>query len=194
MEAMSTRERLILVGMEEIKDHGMRDFSLRRVAKNCGVSCAAPYKHFADKHAMFKAMVEYIGEKWEEELAASFSIRGSAAETAADFSLAYVDFLCKNPHYKSVLMIKKMGLDTPEGAREYGLSVPARRLLAGYRRGHGITRKDLRERIYVARSLVYGAVLTLDIDGGLDPESREVLHRALLEVFERPSDAGEAAE
>ena len=42
------REELILAGIEEIEAHGVRGFSLRRVAKKCGVSCAAPYKHFAD--------------------------------------------------------------------------------------------------------------------------------------------------
>lgn len=41
----STRETLILAGLEELNEYGVQHFSTRRVAKACGVSCAAPYKH-----------------------------------------------------------------------------------------------------------------------------------------------------
>ena len=34
------RERLILAGIEEIRLHGLQDFSLRKAASACGVSCA----------------------------------------------------------------------------------------------------------------------------------------------------------
>ena len=42
------REALILAGIHEINANGVASFSIRRVAEACGVSCAAPYKHFSE--------------------------------------------------------------------------------------------------------------------------------------------------
>ena len=59
------RENLLLAGISELEGHGLGGFSLRRVAAACGVSCAAPYKHFESKEAFIAAILSYIHEKWE---------------------------------------------------------------------------------------------------------------------------------
>ena len=38
----NVKSRLILAGLKELDQHGVVDFSLRRVAIGAGVSCAAP--------------------------------------------------------------------------------------------------------------------------------------------------------
>ena len=40
-ESSNLKVELILAGIREIEAHSVRGFSLRRVAKNCNVSCAA---------------------------------------------------------------------------------------------------------------------------------------------------------
>jgi AcrR family transcriptional regulator len=45
----SVKTRLILAGLNEIEEYGIKNFSLRRVALGAQVSCAAPYRHFKDK-------------------------------------------------------------------------------------------------------------------------------------------------
>ena len=57
------KEKLLSAGIDEIAAHGVRDFSLRRVAAACGASCAAPYKHFKNKEEFLRATIEYIDEK-----------------------------------------------------------------------------------------------------------------------------------
>ena len=54
--ARNTREALILAGLEELNEYGIQHFSTRRVAKACGMSCAAPYKHFKDSHEFIAAI------------------------------------------------------------------------------------------------------------------------------------------
>ena len=44
-----TRQALIQAGVEEINRHGVTEFSVRRIAQICRVSCGAPYKHFGDR-------------------------------------------------------------------------------------------------------------------------------------------------
>ena len=58
------REQLILAGIEEINIHGVTEFSIRRVATACHVSCAAPYKHFKDKRHFIAAVIEHVNEQW----------------------------------------------------------------------------------------------------------------------------------
>ena len=43
------RDELIRAGIEELNQHSLTDFSVRRIAAKCGVSAAAPYKHFKNK-------------------------------------------------------------------------------------------------------------------------------------------------
>ena len=114
MAELSTREKLILAGMEEIRAYGLQGFSLRRVAAVCGVSCAAPYKHFAGKEEMFSAMVDYVNEKWRERMRGVLVLNKPVEQTIADISADHVGFLCENPHFRSVLIIKETGLDLPE--------------------------------------------------------------------------------
>ena len=51
----SVREQLIIAGIAELENHGIADFSLRRVASVCNISCAAPYKHFKNKEMLIEA-------------------------------------------------------------------------------------------------------------------------------------------
>ena len=67
------RQLLIEAGIEEINRVGVADFSVRRVAQACGVSCAAPYKHFKDRREVVAAISAYVNGQWhvrQEEILA----------------------------------------------------------------------------------------------------------------------------
>lgn len=175
MTELSTREKLILAGMEEIRSYGLEGFSLRRVAAACGVSCAAPYKHFSGKQEMFAAMVDYVNEKWRERMRSVIELHKPVEEAIAGISADHVAFLCDNPHFRSVLIIKETGLDLPDSGISVGISIPMKRLFIIYGRKHGLGREELRNRIFIVRSLVYGAAIIL----GVDEASRETRVREL---------------
>ncbi|MBO4384873.1 MAG: TetR/AcrR family transcriptional regulator [Clostridia bacterium] len=183
MEQISTKEKLILAGMDEIRAYGIEGFSLRRVASRCGVSCGAPYKHFRDKEDMFGAMIRYVRDRWIEEYN-NLEPTGDVTADAAEYSLRFVKFLLANPHYKSVLMIKQMGLDSPEGTPEPGIGIQAKRIFARYRKETGRSREDVRARMFVARALAFGAALTLDPDEDLKKEGEEIVRKAFIAIFE----------
>ena len=50
------KNALIKAGVEILADEGLGGLSLRKVAKQAGVSHAAPYSHFADKQALIAAI------------------------------------------------------------------------------------------------------------------------------------------
>ena len=60
----NVRSRLLFSGLKELEKHGVSDFSLRRVAQDAGVSCAAPYRHFKDKDELIGAVIEFVIEGW----------------------------------------------------------------------------------------------------------------------------------
>ena len=186
MAETSTRERLILAGMEEIRAHGIQGFSLRRVSASCGVSCAAPYKHFEDKEALFGAMIAYVNEKWRERIKEVFKLESTVEASIASLGAAYVSFLCENPDFKAILMIKETGLDSPLAVQAAGLSIPAKRLFSLYGRKKGLDRKELRGRIFVVRSLIYGSAMILGADTELRGDRMEDLRDAVLAALEQP--------
>ena len=81
---LSTKEKLIIAGMDDIRFHGVQGFSLRRAAAACGVSCAAPYKHFADKQELFGAMIEYVEKAWYERIKELDIKASTPAEAVSD--------------------------------------------------------------------------------------------------------------
>jgi AcrR family transcriptional regulator len=50
------KQALIEAGVEILKKEGLGSLSLRKVAKQAGVSHTAPYSHFADKQALIAAI------------------------------------------------------------------------------------------------------------------------------------------
>lgn len=58
------KTRLILAGVAELEERGVRDFSLRRAAEAAGVSCAAPYRYFKDKEQYLASILAHLAAKW----------------------------------------------------------------------------------------------------------------------------------
>lgn len=92
------KNTLIQVGIKILAEEGIGALSLRKVAKNAGVSHAAPYAHFKDKRALIAAMATEghtrIYEKNSEiiEVFADMPLQ-QLVKTAC----AYLDFGMDNP-------------------------------------------------------------------------------------------------
>lgn len=93
------REKLLSAGIDEIVAHGVRDFSLRRVAASCGASCAAPYKHFKNKDEFIEEIIAYVDEKWERLQSQICSAFDDPVRRIAELCVANVRFKVANPLY-----------------------------------------------------------------------------------------------
>ena len=168
------RESLLLAGVAELEAHGPSGFSLRRVAAACGVSCAAPYKHFESKEAFIAAILAYIHEKWdllESHICTVFPNGGK--DRLVELCLADIRFWIGNPHFYSVHMMAR-------GAKDGGttrLGVRAEEELFSLCKAVG---KDYASAVYILRSLVYGAIMMLE-DGTLEngAETFRMLRRVI---------------
>ena len=152
------RERLIQAGITEIYEHGISDFSLRRVALAAQVSCAAPYRHFKDKDDMIARIIEYVTSKRElfsREIVEVFS--SNVRMRVIELSIANLRFWLANPRFSSVLT-ECRGID---GASKiiFGFDSSLSRAIEEYAEARG---QDPEPLIFTTRALIYGAVLLVD--------------------------------
>lgn len=54
------KEKLISVGIEEIRTNGIDRMSMRIIAQKCGVTHGAPYKHFGSKDRYIQVVMEHL--------------------------------------------------------------------------------------------------------------------------------------
>ena len=162
-------DQLINAGIEELNGHGIQDFSVRRIAARCGVSCAAPYKHFRDKQSFIAAILSYIDEKWEhqqKEVAKEFTASPTRKQLL-EVCMAYIRFLVENPHLRSIIMFKFDVVDREYSILRGKLSKSTYLLVTRYCEEIGMSPEVRRRKTFVVRSLIYGAALMFD-NGELD--------------------------
>ena len=159
----NVKEKLILNGIEEMSVFGVQEFSVRRVAQKSGVSCAAPYKHFKDRNSFVAAILEYINENWEQialKIAAEYP--DDYREQLVNISLRYVQFLVENPHFRSILMLKDDEFDAEHRALRTKVSSVTYDIVQKYCKSVSMSEDVMQRKLYVVRSLIYGAAILID--------------------------------
>ncbi len=177
------RTRLILSGISELCEHGVRDFSLRRVALAAEVSCAAPYRHFKDKDELILEIIRYIFSKWQLLCREIESVCSDNSERLViELAAANVGFWTANGNFRSVLMLEA-GEEVADSARaELRLFdapiISAVRSLAAEREFSADRTASLE---YFVTALIYGTVML--VTTGKTKSSAEAISnvRRLLE-------------
>jgi len=161
--SLPVRERLIYAGMRELSQSGIQNFSIRRVAAACSLSCAAPYKHFKDKQAFVTAIIEYINAIWGVQQRQIIEAHpGDLRTQIVEISMAYIRFLMENPNFRSVIMLRDDSLDADYARLRGEMTQLTRDVIGRYCRSVGMDEKTRRRKTYVVRSLIYGAALLFD--------------------------------
>ena len=101
------KQKLIDAGLQLILKEGVDALSLRRLAAECGVSHAAPYKHFKNKEDILDAILYQAERSFvEEQIAAIDAIPdASPKERLVNLGVAYVQFMVENPDYFRLLFL-----------------------------------------------------------------------------------------
>ena len=156
-EAGGTREELIRAGIHELQEKGFNDFSIRRVAADCGVSCAAPYRHFKNKDEFVLEIFAYINRKWYLMQNMILSEYEGARERLTEMSVAYVRFLIENPDYFTILMTRNDSFEGELKCKKNGVSICVQGLIEQYCNEVNMSPDDRMRKTYVVRSLIFGA-------------------------------------
>lgn len=162
-ESLPVRERLIVAGIHELNDHGIQDFSVRRIATECGVSCAAPYKHFKDRTEFIAAIIEYVNAIWtERQTLVVQKYPGQYRKQLVEISLEYIRFLVENSYFRSIIMFKDDEFDSRYRNLRTKMTFTSWSIVLKYCRQVNMPDDVRKRKLYVIRSLIYGAALMFD--------------------------------
>lgn len=182
------KQRLIEAGIGEIEAHGVRDFSLRRTAAACGVSCAAPYKHFKSKDELILAILEYYRGEWHGiQIDIINNVTSSHRDQLIEISIAYIRFLVSNPAYRTILMLGRESSDSydkewKERAELTGTSGERIRL---YCEEQNMPHDIRVAKTFIVRSFIYGAAMMIS-NGEL--EDNEPTYTMIRKAISREFD------
>lgn len=149
----SVRTRLIVAGINELEERGVKDFSLRRVALAAEVSCAAPYRHFKDKDDFINEIIKYISSKWELLCIQIESVfKDDLRRRIIELAVSNLRFWIANPNYRSVLMtVSPFGTDV--------LSMFDAPLMTALETWCAQNACDYVAKKYTVRALIYGTLI-----------------------------------
>jgi len=171
-----------------LSPHGIQDFSVRRIAAACGVSCAAPYKHFEDKNDFIAEIVKHVSTVWESRIPGITARHpGDVAAQLTEVSAAYVQFLVENSHFRSIIMLKDPAFDSQYANLRHRLSSTSRALVEKYCEQVGMREEVMAFKLYIVRSLIYGAALMFD-NGEMEytPANMNLVRKAVRREFDLP--------
>lgn len=183
MAEESLKDRLVRTGLEELNQHGVKNFSVRRVAAACGVSCAAPYKHFRNKDEFLAAVIDYANQLWEMQIKKVRQDAGSEGQVSTlrrqilEICRSYIRFLTDNPYVRSVKMMKDKGLETEYHKLKVSITKETQSLIERYRKMAGIPEHAAKMKMFVGWAIVYGA--TVMLDNGEMPDTPESLNEVI---------------
>lgn len=188
-QAAGTRERLIRAGVEEINEFGVRDFSTRRVAKRCGVSCAAPYKHFKDTNEFVAEIFGYMNGLYEARQRAVLAryADSSTRTQLIEISLDYIRFLVEHPEFRRMVMQKFQDCDEEYRCLRGQLSTLTCQTVTRYCEEMGMPEDVRRRKTFIVRAIIYSAAMFFD-NGELEynEQNMETVRSLLDREFDLP--------
>lgn len=94
------KDELIENGLKLFDEVGYDKFSMRKVAKACGVSEAAPYRHFENKDSLIAAIIAQAYHKFDLVLNESIArYPDDAGKQLREMAFLYIKFFVENPEY-----------------------------------------------------------------------------------------------
>lgn len=174
------RGALLARAEELLAETGVDGLSLRAIARDVGVSHAAPRRHFADKQALLDALAEdgfrRLGDALDEAL---LEPADGFVERLAAIAVAYVAFATEHAALLDVMFASKHRPGASEGlyaAAERAFAAPLELVVSGQAEGE-VVAGDAEQVTLAAWAGVHG-LATMVNAGLLDPVGLPDLVRA----------------
>ncbi len=181
MEEKTTKQALLQAGIREIRKYGLGNMSMRRVALNCELSCATPYKHFKNKDEFIIEVFNYIHQQWSEKHELIVEQYADAREQIIQTSVAYIRFLVENPDFRSILFAQDEALSREQRLAKSRISRGSAKMIESYCNDVNMPKEDQFRKTYVVRSLIYGAAFLIGSGEMEDSEATYEMVRAMID-------------
>ena len=181
----AVRTRLIEAGIRELQANGAQGFSLRRVAQACGVSCAAPYKHFKDKQALIEAIADTLNSRWLDRQAEALGkLGGDPGAQLRIICKEYLKFLQENPNFCALITQRDESTGKWHLNHLFNQSSRTKSLIVQYAQEHSISEEDVYSSVCAIRAVLYGAaMMNQNDDMRLNDSTISILSRMIDSQF-----------
>jgi AcrR family transcriptional regulator len=113
------RSELLEQAERTVSERGAQALSLRELAREIGVSHAAPRRHFADRQALLDALAEHGFERLGAQLSAAVESAGASFDARLHaMSQAYIDFSTRHAALLELMFAGKHRAGAPDRIRE----------------------------------------------------------------------------
>lgn len=180
-----SRDLLVRAGIQEIEENGVSNFSLRRVAQRCGVSCAAPYRHFKDKGALIRAIAGEYNARWAARQKAVLERTGDDVTLALQENCKeYLRFLLDNPNFCALVSLTDAATGKWFMRSLFDGATPSKRLVQRYCACHHMDEETAHVKVVLLRGLFFGVAMLVG-SGELELSERriELLYREINSAF-----------
>ena len=134
------RSTLLSCAERTLSEHGVGDLSLRELARQAGVSHAAPRRHFADKQSLLDALAEDGFERLGRELREAMGTAGGAFHARLlAFAQTYVRFATQHAALLDLMFAGKHregAADSLREAADRAFEAPLALVAEGQAAGH----------------------------------------------------------
>lgn len=84
------RERIIAAAVEEFKEHGFSDASIRNIANNAEISLGNIYRYFANKEALYFAIINPFMDSVKTAVEKDFVFQGKSMKEVSEVLVAFL--------------------------------------------------------------------------------------------------------
>lgn len=84
------RERILSAAVEEFKQHGFSDASIRNIANNAEISLGNIYRYFANKEALYFAIINPFMDSVKTALEQDFVFQGKSMKEISELLVAFL--------------------------------------------------------------------------------------------------------
>lgn len=185
----SLKDALIDAARRLVSERGLAGFTLAEAAKLVGVTGAAPYRHFADRHALVEELARRGFEQFGAKLRAAWDGGQPNARTALQrMGDSYVGFARDEPGLYTAMFgnVQTLSAPGPGAAATHALDVL--KIAAAATLDDGVGRdKAARELAFELWSQSHGVAMLM-LAGHLDetdqPAPLDILHRGSAAIVD----------
>ncbi|MFI6868917.1 TetR/AcrR family transcriptional regulator [Nocardia sp. NPDC050406] len=116
---------------------GVDGLSLRQLARDIGVSHAAPSRHFRDKQALLDELAASGFERLGQRFAEAATAEGPVTERLYGMARAYLRFAMDNPELLALMFTRKQRSTSPDlsASVQHAFAVPVALIASGQEAG-----------------------------------------------------------
>lgn len=146
----TVREKIYAAAIEEFKNCGYQEASIRNIATNAGISLGNIYRYYQNKEALYIAVVQPLMESVKEFVQTKFFIDGASLKEVAGYVVEFMD-----QHDDEIVILRRGNTDYYRTFSEFLEKATATHINEGIEKRNQAKVKNPQLATIIARSFLH---------------------------------------